>query len=139
MDDKETPKNSGLSPIHERFAVLVAAGKSILAATREVGACERQGYVWVKKPEIEAFIREVRNEFFDRALGRLSLGSSDASRALRDLLKSDDESVRLRAAGMILDKVLALRSASETERRLSALEKQAGIERDADVAPEDPA
>lgn len=136
MDDQETPKNSGLSPQHERFAVLVAAGKSILAATREVGACERQGYVWVKKPKIEAFIREIRNEFFDRALGKLSYGSSEASGALRDLLKSNDETVRLRAAGMILDKTLALRSASEVERRLSALERAAGIEREGDAAPE---
>jgi hypothetical protein len=77
----------------------------------------------------EAFrarVRRARSGMLDRAVGVLSEGAAEAAEVLRDLIRSDDERVKLAAARELISSYLRSLEFSEFESRIAALEAAAG-------------
>lgn len=116
IDENVTPK--------QRIAIasLVATGNAREAA-KAAGVAPKTLYVWLSQT---AFKRELRAseeqalEEFSRALVSLA---ELTTQALRDGLQDESMTVRLRAAGMVLDGVLRVRELLTLEQRITELER----------------
>ena len=106
----------------DRLALLIAAGKRVVDAAEEVGVSRRTAYRRHAHPEFRKKIRELRREMFDQALGTLAEAGVQAVGALKFLLGSADERVRLNAAKATLQLGVQLREQLELDQRLAALE-----------------
>lgn len=120
-DENVTPK--------QRLAIasLVATGNVRQAAT-VAGVAPKTLYTWLSQA---AFKRELHTseqralEEFSRALVSLA---ELTTKALRDGLSDANMTVRLRAAGMVLDGVLRVRELLTLEERIAELERSFGGE-----------
>jgi len=107
------------------IASLVANG-NVREAAKAAGVAPKTLYVWLGQP---AFKRELHDaeqqalEEFSRALVSLA---ELTTKALRDGLEDASMTVRLRAAGMVLDGVLRVRELLTLEQRIAELERAYG-------------
>jgi hypothetical protein len=79
---------------------------------------------WHKQPNFLAAYREARREVVEKAVAQLQQSSWAASTTLIRLLASGSDSVRLRAATVILDQANKGIELLDFEERLAALEAQ---------------
>jgi hypothetical protein len=108
-------------------AHLVAAlanGASVPAAARQAGLSAATVYRRLHEEPFRARIEEARAEIVKRAVVRLSATSVQAVDALRALLRSDQEYIRLAAATRILELGRRLREHEDLAERVRALEEQ---------------
>jgi hypothetical protein len=103
-------------------ALLSEATVSAAAEKARVG--EVTLYRWLKQPEFVAAYREARREVHEKAVAQLQQSSWAASTTLIRLLASGSDSVRLRAATVILDQANKGIELLDFEERLAALEAQ---------------
>ena len=108
----------------EALVTALAAGQSIAAAAKAAGMGERTAYRYVDHPDVKARIRAARAALFERSLGRLADTTLTAVEALAELLATENESIRLRAAVAVLDHAVKLRESDDLARRLAELEAQ---------------
>ena len=106
-----------------KLIVALAGGATISAAASASGICERSAYRHLASPDFRQAVLEARGAMIDQATGRLARTSTKAAGALRKLLASADERVKLAAAVQVLRLGTALRDSVEFEERLSKLEK----------------
>src|SRR5205823_14879035 len=92
------------------------------------GVGERTAYRWLAKPEFRRQVAQLQQAIARQAAGKLSDGMAEAATALRGLLQSADEAVRLRAARALLDFGPRLRDSVELEARIVDLEQQRAAE-----------
>jgi transposase-like protein len=117
-------KGGNLGGKREAAALLLAVGRSVRAAAREVGCSERSICNWQSEEAFAARVRVLRSEVFTRAVAVLCGASTQAAAKLRRLLKSDDERIGLGAARAILEAAPRLREAGELAERVEELEKR---------------
>lgn len=84
------------------FAALVS-GCHIQNAARAAGISERTAYRRLEDPKFRAQLERSRRALRESVLARLSDAGLDAISTLVDLLESEDENVRLKAAKTILE------------------------------------
>lgn len=102
---------------------LILETKSIAEGVKKAGISKTTFYEWLKTPEFKAeFVRQ-RQELIDLALHELKTSASEAVSVLRELLKADAESVRLRTAQAILENVLKSIELENIEKRIEELER----------------
>jgi hypothetical protein len=107
----------------EKFAIAVASGKSVSAASRQLGVSGVTGKRWAARPEFQSTVEAIRKQVISQAVGTLTAGAVKASRTLVELLhKSKSDDVRLRAAKQILEGLLVIREGTELLDRLVELE-----------------
>ena len=107
---------------HIAIASLVATG-SVTEAAKAAGVAPKTVYHWNTQEAFKAELRaqEMRAlEAFSRALVSLA---ELTTKTLRDGLKDESITVRLRAAGMVLDGVLRVRELVTLEQRVAELER----------------
>lgn len=100
----------------------MAAGKTIRAAAETVGVSERTANRRAADPAFRKKVSTLRDGMTVAALGRLGDGLALAADTLRELVKSEDEHVRLKAAVKVFELTLRLREHVELSERLRALE-----------------
>ena len=102
---------------------LIIEAKNITAGVKKAGVSKTTFYEWLKDPEFKAeFVRQ-RQELIDLALNELKTSTSEAVNVLRELLKAEGESVRLRTAKTILENVLKSIEIENLEKRVEELER----------------
>jgi hypothetical protein len=106
------------------LAARVAAGQTVRAAARAVKTSERTAYRWAAEPAFKARVAELRAAMASASAGVLADGMAAAARALRQLLKAKDLTVRLRACRLVLELATKLRDAGELEERVRGLEQR---------------
>lgn len=107
-------------------ALALAVGKPVRTAAREAGVGERTIYRWLKKSAFKRRVAELRERLVSEAVGRLGRAMTGAARVLVELLRSEDEAIKLKAATAIIQLGVKLREHGEVERRLSELEELFG-------------
>jgi hypothetical protein len=124
------------TPKQERLATLLASGKGVKAAARELEIGERTAHTWLDNSSFRAFISDLRSRMLDAAVGRLVQSTNEAVNTLVGLLDSDREAIRLRAALGIVDSMIRLREHVDFDRRLLELEssRATGFEDEGDAA-----
>jgi len=115
---------------HVRFsgvflaAQALANGATVADAAQQAGACERSVYRWLAHPRFRRRVAKLQQAMVRQAAARMAEGMAEAAAALRELLQSKDEAVRLRAARALVELGSRLRDSVELEARLVDLEQQ---------------
>jgi len=102
---------------------IILASKTITEGVKRAGIKRETFYKWLRTPEFKAEFFKQRQEIIDLALHELKTAASEAVRVLRELLKAEGESVRLRTALGVLDHVGKFVELENLEGRIEALEK----------------
>ena len=109
----------------EALLLALACGATVEGAARQAGLSERTAYRRLGDPDFQRRLQELRADMVQRAAGALTAAGGEAVRALLELLRSSPAAgVRLGAARVVLEMGLKLREVTETEERLTALEKR---------------
>ncbi len=122
-------KSACFSLKKDRLASLLACGVSIREAAKQTNVGERTIYDWLSDDAFVKLIDRYRARLIDECLGKLSDFATKAATALAELLKSDVESIRLRAAIGVLEQVIRIRETVTMEARLAELERMVKGER----------
>lgn len=83
------------------FVAALAGGMSVRAAGEVAGMSERTAYRRWARPEVRREVAALRAVVLQEAVGRLTAGATRAAEVLLELLESEDEKVRLSAAGRL--------------------------------------
>jgi hypothetical protein len=112
------------------FQAAIAGGATIRRACKRAGMAERTAYRRLADPQFALEVDNLRREMLTRATARLSATAARAADALRKLLGSEDERVRLAACRWVLQLGSQLREREELERRVAELESLIGENHD---------
>jgi len=108
--------------IDDLLAHWLAAGSPVTHAASAVGCGASTVHRRLKDPAFKAKVAEIRSRMVSDAVGRLSESMVAAADALRELLHSANEGIKLAAARTILETGSRMRDAIEIEARLRLLE-----------------
>jgi hypothetical protein len=106
----------------DRYALALATGRSILAASVEAAISQRTAERWAKDPEILARVAELRVRLVDTAIGKAADALCQAVEVMVECLSEENPNVRLRAAEAIRDSLVRLREHVGFDERLLRVE-----------------
>jgi hypothetical protein len=92
------------------------------AGIRAAGISKTLYYEWLKIPAFKAELERQQKEIITESFNSLKAATGEAVAVLRELLKSREESIRLRTAQTILENVLRALEIEEIECRIARLE-----------------
>jgi AcrR family transcriptional regulator len=116
--------SDGLTERQKQVIPYLVGEPSIEAACRKAKISKETIYRWLKEsPAFVQALNEQREAVLTEALDRLKGAAGQAVTALMDLLNSDQETVRERAAGRILDYLLKVKEIESLRGRVEALER----------------
>jgi hypothetical protein len=92
---------SDVEQVPPAFVAALAGGMSVPAAGRAAGLSERTAYRRWARPEVRREVSALRAVVLQEAVGRLTAGATRAAEVVLELLESQDEKVRLAAAGRL--------------------------------------
>lgn len=118
---------SSTPPMLFDLARLVASGKTLAAASRELSIPARTARGWSARAEFKAEVGRLRREVSNRVVNRLTCAASKAVAVLVELTHKDRaETVRLRAAEAILERFVAVTEHVELAERVAEMESRIG-------------
>jgi hypothetical protein len=106
----------------EAVALALASGRTVRDAAHETGVGERTVHTWLTDESFCALVTATRADLFTLAVGKLADLAGLAADALKGLLTSQSESIRLQAARAVLEYGPRFRESVEFDERLRALE-----------------
>jgi hypothetical protein len=128
MTKKDTPKNAAekeeQAARNERMALGLAAGRSAQAVANEANVCLRTVRRRLQNPKFCKRVADLRGAMVRQAAGKLANSMGDAADALSELLVSDSEVIRLRAADQILAHGTRVVELEELQSRVAEIEKR---------------
>lgn len=103
---------------------LLIAGQSVIEAAEAAGVRRSTVYTWLKQPEFISALKEARAEAMDRLGLLLSALGDKAINALGAAIDNPDAgpAVKIRAADIVLNRLLELRYSIDFEARILELE-----------------
>lgn len=96
---------TGLTSTQERACSLLASGATTEAVAAELSIPEQTLYLWQKQSTFECYYNKRRSVIRNAAVQSLFGLVDEATTAIRESLSSENESVRLKAATYIIDKL----------------------------------
>lgn len=125
-DENGTAPDDGLRSEHRRAIAALLVGADDTAAGQAAGVSGRTVRRWRSQPAFAAALADAERAVIAdavRLLSRLSVTAVRQTGAILTSKKSSD-SAKLRAAGLILQSVIALRSHHELEEAMRRIEAQ---------------
>ncbi len=126
-DGKRRHPHKGKAAIDELLAHLLASGATITAAAKKADVARKTVHRRLEDPAFRAKVSEARRGMLSRAAGRLARRMGDAADELARLLRDDDATVRLRAAGKLLELGIRVTETLDLAERVEELEKAADL------------
>ncbi|GIV77436.1 MAG: hypothetical protein KatS3mg050_1830 [Litorilinea sp.] len=119
MGGKVTPRQ------RKAIEALLTTG-SITEASQAAGVARKTIYAWLKRDEFRAELHEAEAQALQSlSLSLVRLGEK-AARTLGEAMDGERESTRVRAADIVLQRLLQLRELVALEERVAALEQAIG-------------
>lgn len=115
-------QTTGLTPTQEKCAVMLASGVSITEIARELGLDRSTMYLWLKKVTFQCYFNHLRKEIQEKLTGNLFELHSSAIDAISKCLESDNESIRLKTAIWIVERLASIQVEEDNVRKV--LEKE---------------
>ena len=117
-------QDKNISPAQSRFVNAMLTERDIQSAADAAGVAVKTGYRWHKLPEIRQALDLANSEALEGTMRRLVALGALALDALEGVLQDSGATyhARLRAADIVLSKVLVWREVVDIEGRLQALE-----------------
>lgn len=101
----ETTQNTGLTPLQEQVAILLASGESITDVATKMNVNRTTIYCWQQKINFQCFYNQQCQIIQDNIRNGLCGLYSEALEAVKRCLKSPNEAVMLKTAMYVLGKV----------------------------------
>lgn len=96
---------TGLTPVQERTAILLASGESISSVAEKLQLNRSTIYQWQDMLTFQCFFNQQKQDIREGLRSEIfSLGEM-AVKVLKDCLQSENESLKLKASLAILDKI----------------------------------
>jgi hypothetical protein len=114
----------------EALILALAAGVKPRAAGRRAGCSERTVYRRLEQPDFRRRVTSARDAMLAEAAGGLAAAANEAVGALRGLLKSKSETVRLGAVRAVFEYASQFRRTVDEETRICQIEQHLFGERD---------
>ena len=105
INKKETNLINGLSPAQEKAIVLLLSGKSITDISRELNVDRTTIYLWQEKETFQAYYNFLAKKIKIETEGNLLGIYNDAIQVVKDSLHSDNESIKLKSALWLIDRI----------------------------------
>jgi hypothetical protein len=116
-------RKATLSPAKiDKLVIALASGSSIAEAADAANVSLRSAERYAATGQVKSRVTEIRDRLFSEAVHVLANSASSAARAMRELIDSTDERVRLAAAKATLELGPQLAEFGDVFDRLSALE-----------------
>lgn len=96
---------TGLTPTQEQACSLLASGAKTAAVAQQLGIPEQTLYLWQKQTTFVCYYNKQRSVIKNAAVQSLFGLMDEAVTAIRESLNSSNESVRLKSATYIVDKL----------------------------------
>lgn len=96
---------TGLTPTQERACSLLASGAKTAEVAKKLDVPEQTIYLWQKQTTFVCYYNKQRSVIKNAAVQSLFGLMDEAVTAIRESLNSTNESVRLKAASYIIDKL----------------------------------
>lgn len=96
---------TGLTAKQEQVCECLVAGEDLDAVAAKFGISVSTLYIWQKQPTFTCYYNKCRGVRRESAVQSLYGLADEAIRTVRDSMSSENESVRLRAATYIIDKL----------------------------------
>ena len=104
-DLQEVNKETGLTPIQEQTAILLASGETITAVADQLSLNRGTIHKWQKQVSFKCFFnRQCADSRENLVIGLFGL-ANEALSTIRDCLHSDNEATRLKAAMWLTEKI----------------------------------
>jgi len=124
MEQSENQEDGkGLTERQRRCLPLFISCKSIKESCRQAKISHETYYAWLEQDAFRHELNNLRNIAMSEGLQELRASVTEASRKLVDLLGSESEETRRRAAVNILDYSLKIQELTEIEDRLVSIER----------------
>ena len=117
------PGTEPLTLKQRRTIAAILTARTYEKAFKSVRISRQTFYNWLKLPAFKVELDKQLNAFTDSALDRLKGTTLDAVEALRGLLASENENVRLRAAQAVIEYTIKAKEIGELSARLDEIEK----------------
>ena len=121
--------NSGrLTPKKKAFVRALLTERDTRGAARAAGVAERTAYRWVQDPEIQAALLEAEGVALEAVTRGLLRLAHEAVDTLENAMGDEEArtSARVRAADIVLQRLLQLRELVSLEERIRILERRGG-------------
>ena len=106
FEQKQTiSTESGLTPLQEQAATLLASGKNISAVAEELSLSRGTIYQWQQKLAFQCYFNFQRQEAKDTLESGLFSLYNEALEAIKGCLTSENETIKLKAATYIIQKI----------------------------------
>lgn len=102
---KEESFISGLTPIQEKAAIMLANGDSVTLVAESLNVNRTTIYQWQQKVTFQCFFNIQKKEVTQNLRNGLVALYQDALQAVKDVLRSDNDAMKLKAAMLIIAKV----------------------------------
>jgi hypothetical protein len=116
----------GVHARDDNLILVLAGGRTVAEAASEVDISPRTVNRRLEDPAFRRRVEETRTAMFEVALGNLAGSLTEACSAVRSLLKSDSDQVKLGAARTIFDMTMPLLDSLTIDRRLAEIERRLG-------------
>lgn len=113
-----------LSAKQREFIVEFVLSGSLKDACGKTDIVKQTYYNWLENPEFEEELKTQQEKYYDNSLSRMKRLFSAAIETQEELLKSENESIRLRAANSIIGRNGGIIEIYEQKNRLNALERK---------------
>jgi hypothetical protein len=117
-------KARGRKSADEALAAALAAGQTIESAAVAAHVSESTAYRRMKDDAFRARVAEIRKQFIGTAAAKLTGTMTEAVDVLRELLKSEADSIRLRSAIAIIEQSVRLTELHELQEQVAELERR---------------
>jgi hypothetical protein len=97
---------------------------SIDEACRQSGRSKSTAHKWLKQPAFRAALKQAQDEAFSDGIARIKGNVTKAVDVLVELLESEDNQIRIRAAENVIEYAVKLNHNDELERRIAGLEER---------------
>ena len=109
--------------IDEQLALAIAMGASVEAAAERLGISKSTAYRRWRDLGVKRRVAELRRDITDRSIGQLVASLADAITVARQLMReSETESLRLKAAALLIETGLRAAAIAQLEQRIADLE-----------------
>ncbi len=117
-----------LTPAHRRAIAALLTERDIRSAAKAAGVGERTLYTWLDDSAFRRELKAAESQAIDQAVRRLSELSGTAIDTLKAAMKNRRAatSARVRAADIVLSRLLNLKELHDLESRIAALEEARG-------------
>jgi len=109
----------------QREAIPIILSKpTITEGVKAAGISSAAFYYWLHEPAFRSEFESQRKEVVEYGLHELKMAVSEAAHVIRELLTSEREGIRIKAACAILEHVSRFMELESVETRLTAIEQQ---------------